>query len=113
MEMMYSEEHEHIAYHIHTYEAPRQQQPVMQPPSSPPSTTPQMPMSAQAGTQAVDPFAIRGCLYRYTYIWMKGGNRFWFWPVFVGRRSVSGFRWTGRRWVYTGIDLNRIEMFTC
>lgn len=109
---MYSEEHEHIEYHIHRFHAPRQPQ-MMQPPSSPPTTTPQMPQSAQMGTYAVDPFAIKGCLFRYTYIWMKGGNQFWLWPVYVGRTSVSGFRWTGRRWVYTGIDLNRIEMFTC
>ena len=34
-------------------------------------------------------------------------------PTFVGRTSVAGFRWTGRRWVFSGFDLRRIESFTC
>ncbi len=113
MDRMYYEEHEHIEYHYDLGDQSRQQ-PVTAPTSSPPASEPPRPQqSAQAGLQAVDPGAIRRCMYRFTYIWMKGGNSFWFWPVFVGRTSVSGFRWTGRRWVYTGIGLNRIDMFTC
>lgn len=75
----------------------------------PPSTIPQQ----QFQTFAVDPGGIRGCLYRYTYIWLEGYQSFWFYPTFVGRRSISGYRWTGFRWVYFGIDLNRIESFQC
>ncbi len=112
MDRMYYEEHEHIAYHYDNTDAYRQQ-PVA-PTSSPPASPPPRPMSsAQAGTFAVDPGSIRRCMYRFTYIWMRDGNSFWFWPVFVGRTSVSGFRWTGRRWVYTGISLRRIDMFQC
>ncbi|WP_440201635.1 hypothetical protein [Alkalibacillus haloalkaliphilus] len=81
------------------------------PPSSPPpSFTPQQP---QFGVQAVDPGAIRGCLYRYTYIWLNNRQRFWFYPTYVGRRSVSGYRWTGFFWVYYGVDLERIDSFQC
>ncbi|WP_286170539.1 transporter [Bacillus sp. NTK071] len=109
---MYYEEHEHIEYHYDVGDQSRQQ-PVTAPTSSPPASAPPKPQTAQSGLQAVDPGAIRGCMYRFTYIWMRGGNSFWFWPVYVGRTSVSGFRWTGRRWVYTGIGLNRIDMFTC
>lgn len=75
----------------------------------PPSTVPQQ----QFQTFAVDPGGIRGCLYRFTYIWLEGYQSFWFYPTFVGRRSVAGYRWTGYRWVYFGIDLNRIESFQC
>ncbi|API92800.1 MULTISPECIES: hypothetical protein [Virgibacillus] len=81
-----------------------------QPPSAPPPAfTPQI---SQVQTFAVDPGAIRNCLFRYTYIWLRR-SAFWFFPTFVGRNSIAGFRWTGFNWVYFGIDLNRIQSFQC
>jgi hypothetical protein len=80
------------------------------PTSPPPTVTPQ---KQQAGLMAVDPGSIRGCLYRYTYIWLRGWESFWFYPTHVGRRSVSGYRWTGFNWMYYGVSLRRIESFTC
>lgn len=82
------------------------------PQGAPPSYTPQKP---QLMTYAVDPGGIRGCLYRYTYIWLRNGRGFWFYPVFVGRTSVAGYRWRQNqyRWVYTGIDLNNIDYYEC
>lgn len=64
-------------------------------------------------TFAVDPGAISGCLYRYTYIWPRNGRPYWFYPTFVGRRSVAGYRWTGSFWVYAGVDVNQIREFQC
>ncbi|WP_153801974.1 transporter [Filobacillus milosensis] len=84
------------------------------PQSPPPSFTPQQGgQGGQPSLQAVDPGAIRRCLYRYTYIWLDNRQRFWFYPTYVGRRSVSGYRWTGFFWVYYGVDLNRIDSFQC
>jgi hypothetical protein len=83
---------------------------IQAPTSAPPQFTPPRPL---AGTFAVDPGAISGCLFRFTFVWLDNGRRFWFFPVFVGRRSVAGFRWNGRFWVYFGIDLDRIDSFTC
>lgn len=80
------------------------------PTSPPPSFTPQQP---QFQTFAVDPGAIRGCLFRFTYVWLNRRNSFWFFPTFVGRNSVAGFRWSRFRWVYFGIDLDRIQSFQC
>lgn len=81
-----------------------------QPPSGPPpSFTPQQPAFQ---TFAVDPGAIRNCLFRFTYVWTNRGN-FWFYPVFVGRRSIAGYRWIGFTWVYFGIDLEQIQSFQC
>ena len=80
------------------------------PDSPPPRITPSL---DGIGVRAVDPGAIRGCLYRFTYVMLNNNERFWMWPVFVGRRSVAGYRWTGRRWVYFGIDLRRIASFRC
>lgn len=64
---------------------------------------------------AVDPGAIRRCLFRFTYVWLSRRESFWFFPTFVGRNSVAGFRWNERRrrWQYFGIDLDRIDSFTC
>lgn len=79
------------------------------PSTPPPSYTPQ----ESPQLYAVDPGAIRGCLYRFTYVWLNNGNSFWFYPTYVGRTSVAGYRWRGFRWEYFGIDLNRIRSFRC
>ncbi|WP_068774265.1 transporter [Paenibacillus sp. FJAT-26967] len=86
-------------------QGPQGQQP---PTSPPPQFEPQ-----QVSTFAVDPGSIRGCLFRNTFVWLNDGSSFWFYPTFVGRTSVSGFRWIGWTWVFFGIDLRRISSFTC
>jgi hypothetical protein len=89
------------------------------PSGPPPSFTPSIAQAQSfgapggVGTYAVDPGAIRPCRFRFVYIWLRGGNSFWAWLTFVGPRSVSGFRWNGRRWVYFGIDIRRIRSFIC
>jgi hypothetical protein len=79
------------------------------PTTPPPSFVPQQ----QVEAFAVDPGSIRRCLFRFTYVWLRGFNQFWFYPTFVGRNSVSGFRWTGFNWVFFGISLRQIQSFTC
>ncbi|WP_010281532.1 hypothetical protein [Bacillus timonensis] len=81
------------------------------PTAPPPSFVPTQSQQAQAF--AVDPGSIRRCLFRYTYVWLRGSGQFWFYPTFVGRRSVSGYRWNGFSWVYFGISLRQIQSFTC
>lgn len=81
-----------------------------QPPSSPPPSF--IPQQASMQVKAIDSGSIRGCLYRFTYVWTRDGD-FWFYPIHVGRRSIAGYRWTGFTWVYFGIDLNRIHSFQC
>ncbi|MBS8265462.1 hypothetical protein DYI25_13630 [Mesobacillus boroniphilus] len=81
------------------------------PTSPPPQFTPQ---ETQASLYAVDPGGIRRCLYRYTYVWLENGRSFWYFPTFVGRNSVAGWRWRRRwGWVYFGIDLRQIRSFQC
>lgn len=91
---------------------PGQQGGNMAPQNPPPNWTPEYP---QMQTRAVDPGAISGCMYRFTYVWLSRRQGFWFFPVFVGPRSVAGYRWNSRRrrWEYTGVDLNQINSFTC
>lgn len=82
------------------------------PPIGPPPATPPQ-LSAQVGTYAVDPGAISGCMYRYTYMRLNSGEQFWFYPTFLGRNSVAGYRWVFFRWIYFGIDTRRIASFQC
>lgn len=83
------------------------------PPGPPPSFVPQMPLGQQIGTFAVDPGAIRPCRFRFVYIWLDNGRSFWAWLTFVGRRSVAGYQWTGFRWRYFAVDVDRIDFFVC
>ncbi|WP_338452889.1 hypothetical protein R4Z09_14095 [Niallia oryzisoli] len=82
------------------------------PPSAPPPSY--VPAQTQQATAfAVDPGSIRHCLFRYTYVWLNNRQQFWFYPTFVGRTSVSGWRWNGFRWLFFGISLRQIQSFTC
>ncbi|URZ07739.1 hypothetical protein [Clostridium felsineum] len=86
----------------------------MMPPGPPPTYVPQF-QSGFGGSsiKAVDSGAIRICRYKYTYIWLNNGREFWAYITFVGPRSISGYRWMGRRWVYFGLDLRQIRYFVC
>ena len=87
------------------------------PNSPPPNFTPSKQTKSSKGkgasVKAVDPGSIRPCVFRYVYIWPRRGKGFWAWLTHVGRRSASGYRWNGRRWVYFGMDLRSIESFEC
>ncbi|WP_211235575.1 hypothetical protein [Fictibacillus gelatini] len=82
------------------------------PPGAPPSFVPQH-ATGHLGAYAVDPGAIRPCIHQFIYIWPEHGHGFWAWLTYVGRRSVAGFRWTGYRWVYFGMDTRQIQSFYC
>ncbi|MCG3419216.1 hypothetical protein [Oceanobacillus jordanicus] len=79
-------------------------------PTTPPPSF--QPVQPQAQLFAVDPGAIRSCLFRFTFIWTRWQS-FWFFPTFVGRNSISGFRWTGNRWFFFGTDLDNVQSFQC
>lgn len=99
--------------------------PFMQPPGGastgtgppagpPPSFVPsQTTVQQTTGVFAVNPGAIRPCLFKFVYLWLNDGQQFWAWLVFVGSRSVAGWRWTGFRWVYFGVDITSITSFVC
>ncbi|MDR4316376.1 hypothetical protein CHH55_17435 [Niallia circulans] len=80
--------------------------------SPPPSFTPQLNQS-QLSTFTVESSSIRPCMYRFTFIWLENGKGFWFYPTFIGRHSIAGYRWRINRWMYYGTDINRIRFFQC
>jgi len=77
------------------------------PTSPPPSYVPQM------SPYAVDPRTITRCLDRFTFLWLKNGDDFWFYPSFVGRTVVLGYRFFGGRWNHYTVELKDINSFTC
>jgi len=85
------------------------------PPSGPPpSSTPAEPLSAAGGAQTfVDSGSIRMCRFKFAYIWPRRGSSFWMWVTYIGRRSIAGWRWDGRRWFRFGMDLRDIRSFRC
>lgn len=79
-----------------------------QPMGPPPNFSPPIP-AWHGGSQG-----IRSCLFRYTYIWLDSGRSFWFFPTFVGRETVSGYRWSRRNgWSLRAIRLDNIRSFQC
>jgi LysM repeat protein len=83
------------------------------PPSGPPPGRIPAEPPRRRGLFLVDPGAIRGCLFRFTYIWENNGQSYWAYPTFVGPNSVAGWRYSWRRWVYFGVDLRAIRSFQC
>ena len=67
----------------------------------------------RTATFRVDANSIRHCIRRLTYIWQDNGMEYWMLPLNVSMTTVSGFRWNGRRWVFAGVSLRRIDSFTC
>jgi len=79
------------------------------PTTPPPSTVPEhqpMPLS-------IDPGALRGCLYRDTYIRLVNRSSFWFHPTYIDYVSTTGYKWTGAVWIPWGTDLDQIISFQC
>ncbi len=76
----------------------------------PPSFTPATPM-AQAYTGGMN---MNRCLFRNTYVWMRNGNSFWFFPTAVTRNIIFGFRWSRRNgWIPRSIQRDNIMTFSC
>mgnify|MGYP007076022285 FL=1 len=57
---------------------------------------------------------INRCLFRNTYIWIRNGRSFWFFPTSISRNMIFGFRWSNRNgWVPRTIQRDNILTFTC
>ncbi len=94
-----------------------------QPRTAPPNFIPEQPGMERRPMSGPDQFGsqyrqdrqrdIRGCINRFTFIWLINGNSFWFYPTFVDRQFVHGFRWRRNRWEFDRINRRRIAFFRC
>ena len=57
--------------------------------------------------------SFRPCLFRITFVWLRNGNSFWFYPISIQPGGVVGYRWTGNRWRFYGLDTRRVADFDC
>ena len=64
---------------------------------------------------AVSSEALSVCLNKLTYIWQNDGKEYWTYIFYVDHVSFVGWRWNKyiKDWVYFGIDISKIEAFTC
>ena len=78
------------------------------PPAPPPSFSPPIP-AAQFSSSGIS-----SCLFRNTYLWFWNDRSFWFYPTFIGRQTIFGYRWSNRRgWIYRVINRSEIRSFQC
>ena len=80
-------------------------------PDAPPAQIPAK--TAEARHRSVSACAMSGCVGRHTYIWLKNGAGFWLYPTYSGKRSLSGYRWTLKGWIFAGVILDWIDFFQC
>lgn len=66
-----------------------------------------------AAVRPIDISTISPCAHKYTYLWLKNGESFWAYIVYVGKRAVSGWRNIGGRWKQFGLHLKQIKNFIC
>jgi hypothetical protein len=78
------------------------------PSGSPPDVIPRL----APRVRAIDAGAIRGAMFKMIYVWLEDGQSFWFFPTYVGRESVAGFRWGRFGWTYAGFDLRLVKGFS-
>lgn len=79
------------------------------PTNPPPSSVPKR----RFGILTVDPGALRGCLYRDTYLRLSNRTSFWFHPTYIDYVVTIGFKWDGKSWIPWKTDLDKIVTFQC
>ena len=83
------------------------------PKNPPPNYTPKLSDVAAPNLTDIKFGVIVPCLFRFTYLWLKSGGSFWLYIVYVGRNSISGWRYKGGQWVYFSLYLKEIKNFIC
>ena len=81
--------------------------PSQMPGGPPPNFSPMM-SASQAGSNGIN-----RCLFRNTFIWLRNGESFWFFPTFVSRDVISGFRWGRFGWTFRRVNRDSILTFQC
>ena len=56
---------------------------------------------------------LQNCIYRFTYMWLRNGDNFWFFLTTVGEERVYGYRFFGGRWNHYSIAVRDITSFHC
>ncbi|MGL4742534.1 MAG: hypothetical protein ACRC41_17370 [Sarcina sp.] len=59
--------------------------------------------------------ALACCLNKMTYIWQGDGKEYWAHIFYIDHICFVGWRWNiyVNDWVYFGVDLSKVEAFSC
>ncbi|MCL2168764.1 MAG: hypothetical protein FWB74_01905 [Defluviitaleaceae bacterium] len=57
--------------------------------------------------------AIQSCLYKNTYLWLNNHQQFWFFPTFIGKSSICGYKRINDDWQFMGFGIEMIEKLYC
>ena len=83
------------------------------PKNPPPTYTPKLSDVAHPNLTEVKLREIAPCILKSTYLWLKNGASFWAHIGYVGRHSISGWKYTGGQWSHFHLRLNEIKNFIC
>jgi hypothetical protein len=92
-------------------EYPIQQQ--APPKNPPPNYTPKLSDAASPTLTTVEFGVVAPCIFKFTYLWLKSGDSFWSYIVYVSKTSIAGWKYKAGQWVYFGLDLKEIKNFIC
>ncbi|PEJ56102.1 transporter [Bacillus sp. AFS002410] len=67
----------------------------------------------QTAPYGSNPLGIQNCMYRFTYLWLKNGDNFWFFLTTVAESNIYGYRFFGGRWNFYSVALSEIVSFHC
>lgn len=79
------------------------------PTNPPPIYIPKPPTPARP----ISTITLTPCAYKYTYLWLRNKEGFWAYIVTIGKKSISGWRYTGNRWKQFNSRFKDIINFTC
>jgi len=60
-----------------------------------------------------NPLGLQNCINRFTYMWLRNGDNFWFFLTAVGESIAYGYRFFGGRWNQYSIGLREIGSYNC
>ncbi|MET3194919.1 hypothetical protein ABID96_001887 [Bacillus sp. OAE603] len=60
-----------------------------------------------------NPWGLQNCLYRFTYLWLRNGDNFWFYLTTIAESRVYGYRFFGGRWNHYSVSLRDITFYHC
>lgn len=62
---------------------------------------------------ALNPWGLQNCLNRFTYLWLRNGDNFWFFLTTLGEYRIYGYRFFGGRWNEYSVPLREIVSSYC
>ncbi len=63
------------------------------------------------GLNIIDPISFNECLFKFTYVWLDDGLKFWSKPVHINEDYVLLWIWRNKFWIYGYIPTYLINSY--